>query len=136
MGLEVPIRVCQNDCMIIGYARVSTEEQNLDLQLDELNQAGCDKIYQDEGISGASFKREGLDELLNRIQSGDTLVVWNLDRLGRSLSFLCELIESLGKKNVILLSSDVVSSEHEHYVFMSSLGLWFFNYNDGKSGGR
>ena len=42
----------------------------------------------------------------------------------------------LGKKNVILLSSDVVSSENEHYVFMSALGLWFFNYNDGKSGGR
>jgi DNA invertase Pin-like site-specific DNA recombinase len=82
--------------MKIGYARVSTDEQNLDLQLDALQEAGCESIYKDEGISGASPNRKGLDEALNTLNPGDVLVVWKLDRLGRSLQHLIHIIEKLG----------------------------------------
>ena len=82
--------------MKIGYARVSTDEQNLDLQLDALKAAGCDKIFTDEGISGITKDRDGLTQALSAVAEGNnTLVVWKLDRLGRSLGFLCELIDRL-----------------------------------------
>jgi DNA invertase Pin-like site-specific DNA recombinase len=81
--------------MKIGYARVSTEEQNLDLQLSALRAAQCDTVYSDQGISGAQFARPGLDAALRQLADGDTLVVWRLDRLGRSLGKLVELIERL-----------------------------------------
>ncbi len=82
--------------MKIGYARVSTDEQNLDVQIDALNAAGCEKIFTDNGISGITKEREGLSEALSALEEGgNTLVVWKLDRLGRSLGFLCELIEKL-----------------------------------------
>jgi DNA invertase Pin-like site-specific DNA recombinase len=84
--------------MKIGYARVSTEEQNLGLQRDALEEAGCEVIYQDEGISGMTQERAGLTQALATIGLGDTLVVWKLDRLGRSLGFLCELVEHLGRQ--------------------------------------
>jgi len=84
--------------MKIGYARVSTDEQNLDLQLDELKAAGCDKIFQDEGISGVTIERDGLSQALSIIGENDTLIVWKLDRLGRSLGFLCDLIDHIGKQ--------------------------------------
>ncbi|WP_330995846.1 recombinase family protein [Burkholderia territorii] len=74
--------------MRLGYARVSTEEQNLDLQLIALEANGCDRVITDHGISGARFDRPGLQEILALAQSGDTIVVWRLDRLGRSLSHL------------------------------------------------
>lgn len=81
--------------MKIGYARVSTDEQNLDLQIDALNAAGCEKIFTDEGISGITIERAGLSEALLAMGKEDILVVWKLDRLGRSLGFPCELIERL-----------------------------------------
>ena len=84
--------------MKIGYARVSTDEQNLHLQRDALKKAGCDKIVTDKGVSGNSSKRDGLDRAIKQIQKGDVLVVWKLDRLGRSLSFLIEFIEGLRNK--------------------------------------
>ncbi len=84
--------------MKIGYARVSTDEQNLDLQLDELKAAGCENIFIDKGVSGSVIEREGLSQAINATGEGDTLVVWKLDRLGRSLGFLCGLIEDLGKE--------------------------------------
>lgn len=68
----------------IGYARVSTRDQNLDLQLDALQKAGCHKIYKDT-ISGTKSQRPGLDQTLDTLRDGDTLVVWKLDRLGRSV---------------------------------------------------
>jgi DNA invertase Pin-like site-specific DNA recombinase len=67
--------------MQVGYARVSTEEQNLSLQLDELKKAGCEKLFTDE-MSGAKRERPGLKEALAFMRPGDTLVVWRLDRLG------------------------------------------------------
>jgi len=84
--------------MKIGYARVSTGEQNLCLQRDALEAAGCEIIYQDEGISGVTIERDGLTQTLGALGEGDVLVVWKLDRLGRSLGFLCELVEHLGKQ--------------------------------------
>ena len=77
--------------MKIGYARVSTKEQSLDLQIDALQKDGCEKIYT-EIMSGTKSDRPKLQELLNNLRSGDVIVVWKLDRLGRSLKHLVELI--------------------------------------------
>lgn len=85
--------------MIIGYARVSTTEQDTALQLDNLRQAGCEKIYQ-ESISGISKIRPELDKCLDTLRAGDTLVVWRLDRLGRSLKDLVSIITDLELRNV------------------------------------
>lgn len=70
--------------MKIGYARVSTRDQNLDLQLDALAKVDCQKVYQEEA-SGASMQRPVLTEVLTYLREGDTLAVWKLDRLGRTL---------------------------------------------------
>jgi DNA invertase Pin-like site-specific DNA recombinase len=85
--------------MKIGYARVSTDEQNLALQTDALAKAGCAKIFQDQ-ISGIKTKRPGFDEALSYLRPGDVLVVWRLDRLGRSLKSLIETINWLEEKGV------------------------------------
>lgn len=83
----------------IGYARVSTHEQNLDLQLDALKQAQCDLIYE-EKVSSASKGRPELEQCLKALRAGDVLVVWRLDRLARSLSDLLSIISSLDRKGV------------------------------------
>lgn len=85
--------------MTIGYARVSTHDQNLDLQLDSLKQAGCNRIFEDQ-ISGSKTNRPGLDELKYIIRQGDQVIVWRLDRLGRSLRDLVELINYFESKEV------------------------------------
>lgn len=85
--------------MRIGYARISTIDQNVSLQVDALNKAGCEKIFQDIS-SGSKTDRPGLDELLAFIRSGDTLVVWRLDRLGRSLKHLINVIDSLSARQI------------------------------------
>ncbi|MCW0398821.1 DNA-invertase hin [Xanthomonas sacchari] len=84
----------------IGYARVSTDEQNLSLQVRDLERAGCDLILTDQGISGATRKRPGLDRALEILQAGDKLVVWRLDRLGRSLVHMVHLLDHLGERQV------------------------------------
>ncbi|MFC0693890.1 recombinase family protein [Paraburkholderia humisilvae] len=84
----------------IGYARVSTDEQNLRMQVDALQVAGCDRIFTDQGISGADFCRPGLDAALEQLRPGDALVVWRLDRLGRSLTRLVDLINFLARREV------------------------------------
>lgn len=86
--------------MMVGYARVSTEEQSLTLQLQALERIGCDKIYSDHGISGSSASRPGLEKALCSLKPGDTLAVWRLDRLGRSLVNLVKLLESLGVRGI------------------------------------
>lgn len=87
--------------MLIGYARVSKHEQNLDLQIDALKAAGCEKIFHDK-ISTLKVKeeREGLSEALAFLRPGDVLVVWKLDRLGRTLKELIELIDSFNKRGI------------------------------------
>ena len=83
---------------LIGYARVSTVEQNLDMQISALKAAGCSEICTDHGLSGADFQRPGLLKALRRIKRGDMLVVWRLDRLGRSLVDLIQTVNGLSKR--------------------------------------
>ena len=85
--------------MLIGYARVSTIDQNLDLQLDALTKAGCTEIFKDV-ISGSISARAGLDEALSFMRKGDTLVVWRLDRLGRSLRHLISVVTHIHRKEM------------------------------------
>jgi DNA invertase Pin-like site-specific DNA recombinase len=85
--------------MMIGYARVSTTDQTLDLQLDALKKAGCTKIFTDTA-SGAKTERKGLDEAISYVRAGDTIAVWRLDRLGRSLQHLIETISKLDAQNI------------------------------------
>lgn len=86
--------------MRIGYARVSTTDQNLALQCDALKAAGCERIFKDEGISGSVASRPGLDRALKALKEGDTLIVWKLDRLGRSLAHLVQTVADLGQRGV------------------------------------
>jgi DNA invertase Pin-like site-specific DNA recombinase len=83
----------------IGYARVSTEDQNLTLQLDALKQGGCTRVFTDK-IGGARADRPGLIEALSHLRAGDTLVVWKLDRLGRSVKGLVDLVNTLEERGV------------------------------------
>ena len=85
--------------MKIGYARVSTADQNLDLQIDALKKAGCEQIIKDE-ISGSLSQRPGLQELNKILRKGDEVIVWRLDRLGRSLKNLIALINEFQEKGV------------------------------------
>ena len=89
--------------MNIGYARVSTQDQNLDLQNDALKAAGCDKIYTDK-MSGAKTDRPGFEQILSILRKGDTLVVWKLDRLGRSLTHLIQVMNILDERGIYFRS--------------------------------
>jgi DNA invertase Pin-like site-specific DNA recombinase len=85
--------------MLVGYARVSTQDQTLDLQKDALEKIGCSKIYTDTA-SGAKAERAGLEEALEYVREADILVVWRLDRLGRSLKHLIETISILNNRGI------------------------------------
>lgn len=85
--------------MLVGYARVSTPEQNIELQIDALKKAGCEHIFQDKA-SGSLAQREGLSSALSYVRGGDTLAVWRLDRLGRSLKHLIETISQLEDRKI------------------------------------
>ncbi|WP_336691093.1 MULTISPECIES: recombinase family protein [unclassified Chryseobacterium] len=87
--------------MKTGYARVSTKDQNLDLQIEALEKAGCEKIYQ-EKISGATKNRPELDKMIEQFREGDELYVWRLDRLGRSLKHIIDIVLSLNEKGIII----------------------------------
>ena len=106
--------------MQIGYARVSTGDQNLDLQRDALQKAGCDRILEDRA-SGAKAPRPGLDAALDYVRRGDTLVVWRLDRLGRSLKDLIQLVGELDERGIGLRSL------HESIDTTSSSGKLVFH---------
>lgn len=85
--------------MLIGYARVSTHDQNLELQRESLTKAGCQKVFEDK-ISGTRADRPGLSKVLEMLREDDTLVVWKLDRLGRSVKQLVDLVGELNKQGV------------------------------------
>jgi DNA invertase Pin-like site-specific DNA recombinase len=89
----------KGEAVLVGYARVSTVEQNLDLQLDALKQAGCHKTFKDT-ISGAKAERPGLSQALAYAREGDVLTVWKLDRLGRSLRDLIDTINTLKERGI------------------------------------
>ena len=84
---------------LIGYARVSTEIQHVDLQKDALRKAGCERVFEDI-ISGAKTERQGLDAALAYLREGDALVVWKLDRLGRSMAHLVNTVQDLAARGV------------------------------------
>jgi len=86
--------------LLIGYARVSTEEQHLDLQLDALEQAGCAQIYKDQGISANAKKRPGFEAALEAMTEGDVFVVWKLDRAFRSLRHALDVLEEFERRNI------------------------------------
>lgn len=106
--------------MLIGYARVSTDDQNLALQNDALHQAGCEQIHEDK-ISGAKAERPGLTTALSHVRKGDTLVVWRLDRLSRSLKNLIEMVSLLESRDIGL------KSLHESIDTRSSSGKLIFH---------
>jgi DNA invertase Pin-like site-specific DNA recombinase len=85
--------------MLIGYARVSTQDPNLDLQIDALTKAGCEKLFQ-EKMSGSRTARPEFSKALETMRQGDTLVVWKLDRLGRSVKNLVDLVAALQKRDI------------------------------------
>jgi len=85
---------------VVGYARVSTDDQKMDLQLDALRAAGADKIFEDQGVSGSKTSRPGLDASIAYLRDGDVLTVWRLDRLGRSTLHVLALIQELSDRGV------------------------------------
>ena len=106
--------------MKIGYARVSTADQNLDLQFNALTEYGCTTIYQ-EKISGKSADRPELKKLLENLRKGDQVVVWKLDRLGRSLRDLVDLVALFHEKDVNFISM------HDHIDTTTATGRFTFN---------
>lgn len=105
--------------MRVGYARVSTKEQSQDLQLDALRKAGCEKIFSD-CVSGSRADRPGLDDALQFLREGDTLVVWQLDRLGRSVKNMLELANMFSSRKIELVSL------RENIDTSSAVGRMFF----------
>lgn len=106
--------------MLIGYARISTDDQNLQPQLDALEAAGCDRVFQDQ-MSGVTAQRPGLEEAIEFARQGDLLVIWRLDRLGRSLKNLIQLVTELEDRGVGL------KSLHESIDTSSSSGKLVFH---------
>lgn len=101
-ALDCRKNLVQKESMKIGYARVSTEEQNLDLQIEALTEAGCDRIITDQAQSGAKAAetRAGFSEAMELLGEGDLLVVWKLDRVGRSIADLIHLLKLFGDRGI------------------------------------
>lgn len=106
--------------MLIGYARVSTDDQNLDLQHDALKNVGCEKFY-DDLMTGSKMSRPGLEAAIDFARQGDIIVVWRLDRLSRSLKDLIEIVAILDEKRIGL------KSLHESIDTSSSSGKLIFH---------
>ncbi|MBA4310902.1 MAG: resolvase [Chlorobiaceae bacterium] len=109
---------------LIGYARVSSISQNLDAQIDNLKQVGCEKIFSDK-ISGTTKERPGWNDLMNYIRNGDILVISELSRMSRSLSHLLEIVEELKKRQVELksLRENIDTSTATGRAFLSIMGV-------------
>ncbi|MES2662104.1 MAG: recombinase family protein [Pseudomonadota bacterium] len=110
----------------IGYMRVSDDRQNEGLQMDALIAAGCEKLYSDHGVSGASVQREGLDEVLATLKPGDTFVVWKFDRLGRSTVHLLLLFDDFRKRGIHFISTTqgINTATFEGRIFFGQLALF------------
>src|SRR2546426_7099980 len=106
--------------MKYGYARVSTDDQNTALQLAALKKAGCKQVFKDEGLSGATTKRPALIRCLKALRPGDTLIVWKLDRLGRSLRDLITMLDELRTQGVKFRSL----SEHIDTETAAGRAMW------------
>ena len=103
--------------MVVGYARVSTEQQDTEGQLPDLKKAGCKRIYQ-ETMSGGTMERPELEKCLDRLEKGDTLVVWRLDRLGRSIRDLLQIVDRLDKTGINFISLASVPQRNEKRAFL------------------
>lgn len=122
--LERLICWSQNASMKIGYARVSTSDQNPALQLDALRRAGCERVFTDEGVSGATVNRPALQKAIAALKLGDALVVWKLDRLGRSLSHLIALTSDLTQRGIGFesLSESIATTSAHGKLLLHLLG--------------
>src|SRR5258707_665283 len=111
--------------MKIGYVRVSKQEQNEALQRDALKEAHCEKYFSDK-MTGAKFERKGLEELLAFMRSGDTVVVWKLDRLGRSLKDLIETLNYLKDRGLVFIShpEKIDTPPPEDNLIFLKMGPW------------
>lgn len=118
--MEISFFTIKTKIMLIGYSRVSTFDQNLDLQNDALIKAECEKIFSDN-ISGTIAKREGLEKLKEQLRKGDTLIVWRLDRLGRSLKDLIDWMTYLDTEGISF------KSLQENIDTATSTGKLFFH---------
>jgi DNA invertase Pin-like site-specific DNA recombinase len=112
--------------MKIGYARVSKDEQDLAPQLRALDAAGCEKVFQDQGWSGASAARPGLLAALEMAGEGDTLAVWRIDRLGRSTLHLLQILEDLHRRNIAFSRSWTESTRTRRRA------AWCFQWSHGR----
>ena len=110
---------------LIGYARVSTNDQNLNLQRDALKAAGCVKIFADTGVSGSLASRPQLDRMLKELRAGDCLPVWKLDRLGRSVRHLIILLDDLRVRGITFrsLTQDIDTSTAMGRAMMHIMGV-------------
>ena len=114
------MRIREDFKMLIGYARVSTTVQNLELQIQALEQAGCEKIFEDK-ISGSRTEREGLNKAIEQLRAGDTFCVWRLDRLSRSTKGLIDFVKELEDKGIAFRSlADYIDTS-------SAQGKFFFH---------
>jgi DNA invertase Pin-like site-specific DNA recombinase len=113
------------EAMRVGYARVSTIDQSLDLQLDALRAAGCEKIFKDIA-SGSRTSRPQFDEMLSYLRAGDTIVVWKVDRLGRSMLHLISTVEDLRKRgiNIQSVTEGIDTSTRLGTIFYQMTGIW------------
>lgn len=111
--------------MKIGYARVSTADQSLALQLDGLRRAGCEQIYEEKASGKATADRPELQNLLRSVRSGDTIIIWRLDRLGRSLADLVTMVNDLAARNVALesLTEKLDTSSASGKLFLGFIAL-------------
>ena len=120
--------------MKIGYVRVSTQGQSFDLQIDALQQAGCEKLYREVG-GGARTERPVLDRVVDSLRAGDVLVIWKLDRLGRSLKHLVELVNTLKEREIGLQSLndpiDTTTSQGRRSTSPWAPGTWVRSTPDG-----
>lgn len=109
----------------IGYARVSTKEQNPEMQIAALEKAGCVKIYT-EKESGRKFNRIVFNKIIRRLKKGDTLVVWKIDRLGRSISGICKVVDNLKKKGIYIESvTESINTQTQIGEFFCKLSGFF-----------
>ena len=108
---------------LIGYARISTDTQKLDLQIDALRHAGCEQIYQDV-MSGSIKHRPGLDLMMKEVTSGDVVCIYKLDRIGRSLSNLVHLVEDMSRReiNLRVLTGGIDTSTKEGRMMFGIMG--------------
>ena len=111
--------------MLIGYARVSTQDQNLTLQREALINAGCEKVFEDK-VSGTRADRPGLSKTLEMLREGDTLVVWKLDRLGRSVKQLVDMVSELNKQGIQFksLTDSIDTGTTSGRFFFHVMGHW------------